>query len=386
MFQKIRRSLAARWWRMTSHRALSHHCAQLQEILNHQPASRKMLIFPPGLDWQAQLFQRPQQLARALAALDVLVFYVQPEHSRRFSGRRFSGFKQLEDNLYLAHTPLETFQILDRPWVHAFTWNQAYLMRLPGTRVLYDYVDDLQAFEGRLSDLQQKHRWLLQHARIVLATAQRLYQQVQADRPDALLCPNGVDYERFAPLKDLQPEALPQDLASIRGKDRTTIGYYGALARWLDYDLLRELVSKRKQLSFVLIGPDHDGTLAASGLLASENVHWLGAKPYDQMPRYLQGFDVAMIPFRLNEITHATSPLKLFEYFAGGKPVVATPMQESARYPGVLTASEATGFARQIEHALELRHDPDYLRTIDQVARQNTWQQRARQILDAMGD
>ena len=381
MLQKIRRSLAARWWRATSRTALKQHRARLEEILDRQPANKEVLIFPPGLDWQAHLFQRPQQLARALAALDVLVFYAQPEYTRRFS-----GFKQLEGNLYLAHTPLETFQVVDRPWVHAFTWNQAYLARLADAQVLYDYVDDLQAFEGRPSDLIQKHRWLLQHARVVLATAQRLYQQVQAARPDALLCPNGVDYEHFARFKGLQPGSLPRDLALVQESGRLVIGYYGALARWFDYALLHELASRRAELSFVLVGPDHDRTLAGSSLLASGNVHWLGAKPYAQIPRYLQGFNVAMIPFRLNEITHATSPLKLFEYFAGGKPVVATAMQESARYPGVLIGNDVASFSRQIDRALELRKDPEYLHTLDQVARQNTWEQRAHQILDAMRD
>ncbi|MEJ2706666.1 MAG: glycosyltransferase [Anaerolineales bacterium] len=379
MLQKLRHSLTARWWRVTSRTALKQFRARLEEILSRQPATRKVLIFPPGLDWQAQLFQRPQQLARALAALNVLVFYAQPEHTRSFS-----GFRQVEDNLYLCHIPLETFQILDQPWVHAFTWNQAYLARLADANLIYDYVDDLQAFDGRPSDLLQKHHWLLQHARIVLATAQRLYEQVQTRRPDTILCPNGVDYERFARFKNLKPASLPSDLASIRESGKPVIGYYGALARWFDYTLLHELASRRTELAFVLIGPDHDRTLPESGLLNCGNVHWLGAKPYDQMPRYLQGFDAATIPFRLNQVTHATSPLKLFEYFAGGKPVVATPMQESTRYPGVLIGEDPAGFSNQIDRALELRNDSAYLQTIDQVARQNTWEQRARQILAAM--
>jgi glycosyltransferase involved in cell wall biosynthesis len=95
----------------------------------------------------------------------------------------------------------------------------------------------------------------------------------------------------------------------------------------------------------------------------------------------LRHFDVATIPFRLNAITHATSPLKLFEYMAACKPVVITPMQESMRYAGVLVARDALEFSAQLDRALEMRHDQTYLATLKRVAQENTWEARARQIL-----
>ena len=162
------------------------------------------------------------------------------------------------------------------------------------------------------------------------------------------------------------------------------IGYYGALARWFDYPLVEAVATSRPDLVFILIGLDYDGSLKASGLLNLPNVHWLGLRNYSDLPRYLHSFDVAMIPFELNTITHATSPLKLFEYLAGGKPVVVTPMQESLRYEGVLVASNPGEFSRQLDRALELRSSPDYLALIDRVARENTWEVRARHILEAL--
>jgi glycosyltransferase involved in cell wall biosynthesis len=88
----------------------------------------------------------------------------------------------------------------------------------------------------------------------------------------------------------------------------------------------------------------------------------------------------------VNDLTHAVSPLKLFEYMAAGKPVVITPMEESMRYPGVLVAQDSQEFSARIDEALELRADQDYLQTIQKVANENTWQVRAQQIKQALVD
>ena len=145
-----------------------------------------------------------------------------------------------------------------------------------------------------------------------------------------------------------------------------------------------ELARQREDLSFVVMGPDYDGTMHPS-FLDLPNLDWLGVKPYEALPGYLAYFDVAMIPFLLNEITHATSPLKLFEYMAGGKPVVVTPMHESTRYDGVLVADTPSAFSERIDQALRLRDDATYLHQIDQMALNSTWQARAEQILSVLG-
>ena len=106
-------------------------------------------------------------------------------------------------------------------------------------------------------------------------------------------------------------------------------------------------------------------------------------KSYAVLSHYLQCFDVATIPFIVNEITHATSPLKLFEYMAGEKPIVITPMQESMHYPGVLVGKDSVEFAQQLDLALKMREDQTYLNLLRQTAMENTWEQRADEILSA---
>lgn len=355
--------------------------AELRSIIAAHPPGKPMVVFPPSLDWSKSLFQRPQHLAIALAQQGALVCYVQPpENITRI------GMEWLQDNLLLCSLPVELLADFPQAYVYILTWNANFARLFEAPRLVYDVVDDFSAFPGDPDRLQRAHQQLLGQAELVLATAARLFEQVQAARPDVLLCPNGVEYDRFAPLCQQQEQPTPPpDMLPILQQAQPVVGYYGALAHWFDYDLLQDAADLRPDLSFVLIGPDHDASLPPA-LLERPNVRWLGAKPYDRLTAYLACFDVATIPFRLNSITHATSPLKLFEYMAACKPTVITPMQESQRYPGVLVASTPQEFSARIDEALVLGQDVKYRETIQQVARENTWEARARQILQALAE
>lgn len=172
-------------------------------------------------------------------------------------------------------------------------------------------------------------------------------------------------------------------MQAILSKSNPVIGYYGALARWFDYDLLKRVASLRPDYQFVLIGPDYDGTVKLSEILNIKNIYWLGVKPYEELPQYLQYFDVATIPFIVNDITHATSPLKLFEYMAGEKPIVITPMKESMQYSGVLIGENSEQFAQKLDLALKMRENESYLNLLRKTALENTWERRAEEILSA---
>jgi glycosyltransferase involved in cell wall biosynthesis len=250
--------------------------------------------------------------------------------------------------------------------------------------LIYDYLDDIETFYGDREKMRRDHQAALQQADLVLTTARRLYEQARLMRPDALLCPNGVDYQHFEVCHLPVEKPPPEDIGPILGLGKPIIGYYGALARWFDYELLKQAADLRPDLSFVLIGVDLDGTLFPSQILKKGNIHWLGIKPYQELPEYLRYFKVAIIPFVLNDITHSTSPLKMFEYMAGGKPVVATAMEEVMHYAPVLIAHDLPQFSGELDHALGLAADADYLQQVDQIARENTWNKRAMQILAAL--
>ncbi|HUP18267.1 MAG TPA: glycosyltransferase, partial [Acidimicrobiia bacterium] len=114
-----------------------------------------------------------------------------------------------------------------------------------------------------------------------------------------------------------------------------------------------------------------------------ENVWWLGPKGYDVLPGYLHHFSVATIPFKVNDVTHSVSPLKLFEYMAGGKPVVTTAMREAQHYEHVLVAHDPDEWVRLIVEGVALDRDPAFVKSLQRTARANTWDQRVGTLIDA---
>jgi glycosyltransferase involved in cell wall biosynthesis len=347
------------------------------EIRNKHPEAKQVVIFAPTLSWNGEMFQRPQQLARALARRGALVFYLQPERVWP------PVFTEIEERLVLCQSPSDAFHVLPDAFVYVLTWNIPLLAYFPSSRVIYDYLDDISTFTGDAQRLRRDHGDYLLKADIVMATAERLYKDATALRSDSLFVPNGVDYAHFSQPPESEP---PADLKPILDMKKPIIGYHGALARWFDYDLMKTIAQKRPDLSFVLIGIDHDQTLHGSSLLQEPNVHWLGAKPYSELPRYISHFEVGCIPFVVNDVTNSTSPIKLFEYFAAGKPIIVSPMQESMRYRQALVAGNLDEWSEQIDQALLVSKDVQARKQLHEIGLQNAWEKRADELLARMED
>ena len=192
----------------------------------------------------------------------------------------------MDERCFLANVPARTFEDLSSAYIYCLTWNYKQLNPFHSPKIIYDFVDELEAFEGNQSELSRAHARLLRNAKLVLTTSEALHRQVISTRPDALLCPNGVDYERFSRAHQTGRLDPPDDLQPVLSAGRPVIGYHGALARWMDYNLLLAVASQRKDLSFVVIGPDFDHSLPDE-LLALSNVFWLGVKSYQMLPDYL---------------------------------------------------------------------------------------------------
>ncbi len=358
---------------------IKQHQKILMQLLDNEHQSKTLIIFPPSLDWDVQLFQRPQQLALALARQGALVFYLQPKPNRKQP-----PFSSIQSGLYLCNVHVDTFSILSNPFIYLLTWNSDYAKCFNKPQMIYDYVDDIDVFYGDRDQIARGHEYLLRNARIVLATAEKLVEETKNYRSDVIYSPNAVEYEHFAKAARNEYLTPPEDIEPLVAQSQPIIGYYGALARWFDYDLLKKVALLRPHYQFILIGPDYDGTLQKTNLFDIPNVHWLGVKPYRELPHYLQYFDVATIPFVINEITHATSPLKLFEYMAGEKPIVITPMRESMNYSGVWVAQKPDDFAIQLDNALLKKDDPQYRALVRKIALENTWDERAKLILETI--
>jgi GT2 family glycosyltransferase len=156
------------------------------------------------------------------------------------------------------------------------------------------------------------------------------------------------------------------------------IGYFGAIAEWIDLALIAEVAKLRPQYSFVLVGKVFDRDISA--LQALPNVFLLGHKEYSEMPALLRGFDVCTIPFVVNQVTNATDPVKLYEYFSQGKPVVATDMKELRTFSELLyLATGPAEFALKLDLALA-ESGGDRARQRVEFAARNTWADRVERL------
>ncbi len=238
---------------------------------------------------------------------------------------------------------------------------------------IFHCVDHLSASSPSAARLRDTESQCFTEADLVFATSQPLLERAAALNPQAHLVPSGVDVARFERAR-LVDEPLPADLAAV---PRPVVGYLGGLHQWVDQPLLAALAVRRPDWSLVLVGPLQTDTSALTRL---PNVYALGPRGPDQVPRYLRGFDVATVPYRLTDYTGHVYPAKLNEYLAMGLAVVATPLSEIERFnrthgPVIRVAADAAGFESAVAAELS-RPDPAAVARRVAVANENSWAAR----------
>ena len=370
-------------------RAFASLCAlrqarRLRLALAGRAAGKRVIIFPPTLDWYLPLYQRPQQLARAYSEKEnTLVLYLTSNNGHD----RVKAFEMLSDSLFLVNAALArelpallrgaAESVLSLSW----TVNRRYLSILRPDRVIYEYIDELEIFDGYDAAMRRDHRYLLRHADLTVCTASTLYEKARGIARHAIYSPNAGDYAFFSRTASVPPAP---EAAESAASYRFTLGYYGALAEWFDYSLLAAAAAARPDWLFLLVGMDYDGSLQRSGILEKKNVRWIPPQPYERLRAYLRLFDLALIPFVLNDITRSTSPVKLFEYMAAEKPILCSRMSECRRYRSVALYDGLEDFLRKAEILLACRNDPVYRALLRSEALENTWEARTDEILRAL--
>ena len=355
---------------------------RLAETLREQP-SRPVIVSRPFIDWAIPLFQRPQHIARHLANEGFLYFFVSPKHIDRVD-----GFESLGEGLFLSDQFDKLLALKGPRTLHVYSTD--YYVELDeirraqqrGDSILYEYIDEIHPdlwSKDVPARLVERHRAMVADASVYcVATARKLLDEVHRVRThNTALVTNGVDVAHFARPREASP---PPEIAGVVARGGPVIGYHGAFAKWFDYELVRFLCEARPRCEIVLIGADVDGSLAASGISKLSNLTVAGPVPYADLPKYSAWFDVAMVPFKLNAITEAISPIKLFEYMALGKPAVTTDLPECRQYRSVLLARDPHAFVNQIDRALLLQNDSKHGALLKEEALQNTWQAKAHAI------
>jgi glycosyltransferase involved in cell wall biosynthesis len=364
-----------------------------------QPGTYDLIVLPI-MDWSSRR-QRPQQLALQFAAAGQRVFYMRTSFRENLPPQ----VNPLGENLFEVVLPspgpvnvyvdamsaglearlLEAFKALQR---HCGMTTAVILVDLPfwtplalclrdefGWKVVYDCMDYHAGFTSNTAAMLSQEDRLVQESDLVLVTARSLLDRLH---PQARLClhlPNAADFQHFH-----NPPASPAK--ELEGLGKPVIGYYGAIADWFDTALVGELATRRPDWQFVLIGSTLYADLAPLQELG--NVHLLGEMPYERLPQFLHAFDVAIIPFKPTPLTHATNPVKLFEYLSAGKPVAATALDELGHYQDyVRLASTPEEWLSALESALA-EHAPEPAAGRVEFARQNTWQARFATLTQAI--
>src|SRR3954454_18705184 len=251
-------------------------------------------------------------------------------------------------------------------------------MMLPFSRhvtpdlTVYDAMDELSKFKFAPEHLLSFEQELIDRSDIVFTGGARLYEAKKARHHSVHCFPSSVDRCHFAKARARQFDPADQeDLPKPR------LGFYGVIDERFDIELLDRIAEMRPNWSFVMVGPVVK--IAEEDLPRRPNIHYLGSKTYEQLPIYLSGWDVALMPFAMNESTEFISPTKTPEYLAGGKPVVSTPIKDVVRHyghlEGVKIASTPEEFVAGCEAALDLSRnvESDWLAEADLMLSATSW-------------
>jgi len=218
-----------------------------------------------------------------------------------------------------------------------------------GERMLvYHCVDEYSEFTGAdKAGLLAMEQRLMEKSHCVIVSSDLLLRNKQPYNRNTFLVTHGVDVAHFR--KACLPQtAIPEDIRSVK---KPIVGFFGLIADWVDLELIRFLATAKPEWSFVLIGKIVTSVKAVEGL---SNVHLLGPKPYASLPGYAKAFDVAILPFVMNELTLAANPLKLREYAAAGLPIVSSAIPEAERLRHVLhPARDHAHFLQLIEKIID---------------------------------
>ena len=278
-------------------------------------------------------------------------------------------------------------QLYSTDWKLSVETIRDYMAR--GYGFIYEYIDhispELAGTSTLPKNISDKYDYVMSHDdTYVVVTADLLRQDVIAKRGEKNLAfsSNGVDYDFFQ--TEDEEYAFEPEFQKILDLGKPIVCYYGALAKWFDYELLKKIAETDKY-SVVLFGIKYDESYDEN-MAGEQNVYFMGPRDYSVLKHYARKADVLTIPFLINDITRATSPVKIFEYMAMHKPVVTTDMNECRKYSSVLIGHDHEEFLQQLEKAMELRNDPAYMAQLDKDARDNDWSQKAQAIIDVIAE
>jgi glycosyltransferase involved in cell wall biosynthesis len=234
--------------------------------------------------------------------------------------------------------------------------------------VVFDCMDELSLFKGASQQIVDQEKYLVANADIIFTGGKSLYESKQKLHPNVFCFPSSVDRDHFSTIE--HTKNIPSDIANIPSP---IVGYYGVIDERIDLQLLAETAKNMPEVSFVMIGPlakIHDNDLPKE-----DNIHYLGMKTYNELPLYLNTFDIAMMPFALNDATKYISPTKTLEYMAACKPIISTKIADVERdYSACVSLIEnADDFCDEVNFLLNQKEGYSMEMQYNKILQNTSW-------------
>jgi len=396
-FKKLRAYIIANYFDKISFKVFFNK-KRYQEILKEILAENKydrIILWRSSFGYNVPLYQRPQHIANNLSKEKCLVFYEVTTMTDKVKTT-----KKQSDNLYLFNFNnillnkilMKELKSVKKPKyieLYSTDWKltvqniEGYLHN--DFKFIYEYIDHLSPELAGTKNLPQniidKYEYAMKNKDVyVVVTADELKRDVVSKRGDVNLAfsSNGVDYNFFESFD--KKYKFENEFLEIINNGKINVCYYGALAKWFDYKLVKE-VAKTNKYNIILFGIKYDESY--DELMGNvDNVYFMGPRDYKILKNYANMCDILTIPFLLNDITKSTSPVKIFEYMALHKPIVTTDLLECRKYKSVFIGKNNKDFIKKLEEAYNNKNNKKYISLLDKEAKDNDWSIKAKAIIN----
>lgn len=336
------------------------------------------------------VYQRPQHIISRLAQDYKILFVEEPIKTSDLG----HSLKVLNPNLHVFRPNISTIDELPETlakhlqtteipiaWFYSPSF-YGILDKFKVGTVIYDCMDELSLFLGAPASLIHQEQILLDKSDIVFTGGRSLFEAKKPKHSNVHCFPSSVDFDHFARAKN--GLIVPIDIAAIH---HPIVGYFGVIDERLDLKLIEETARNLEGVSFVFIGPVVK--ISDSDLPRLPNIYYLGMKAYQTLPNYLKAFDIAMMPFALNDATKFISPTKTLEYMAAGKPIVSTRVKDVEREYSecVHLVSNASEFKKEVRQILyPSEESTSLLNSYDDILSKTSWNATVVRMKEAIGE
>lgn len=342
---------------------------KIEEIINSR-AYKGILIYPHVVYWEP--LQTPQQLLRAFAKQGWICFFCEHPNVK-------DCFREIEPNLYITHEKDLLEAIGNKQVTILLTWlgSLSFVNQINNKIIWYHILDKLEIFPYYNQTYLDLHNQAVKTADYVSYVAKPLLNCIE-NKNDAIYLPNGTNPDELLNQHD---GFIPNDMINIVNTGHKIIGYYGYLADWMDYELVADVAKARPNYEFVFIGKAIHDTSKIDKL---PNVHLLGLKPYNELSDYAKLFDVATIPFVINDMMDCVSPIKFYEYCALGLPVITSRMKEMESFVREYVAcfNDRDEYLFYLDKFVQREIRKLAVQQAPFIAKENTWISRAKRMIE----